>query len=247
MGWGDDLMTTGIVKRAYARVGRPLCVGDGRIRWSPLFDGNPKIAKRAEHGALWVRSFEGRRPYIDYANSTPEHYAWNREFRAEPGEIYLTRDELAPYARLAGYVYIEPNCKGEITANKDWGFDLWQTVVAKLPEVRFVQGQGRRLVGVEQVDTPSFRHACAALALCDGFVGTDGGLHHAAAALEKRAVIVWGGYAPPASLGYQTHVNLCAATRWCGSRAPCEHCRKALDAISVEKVVEAIRKMVTYP
>lgn len=241
MGWGDDLMTTGIVRRAFERHGKPVCVGDGKIRWSEVFDGNPKIATKPEKGSLWVRSFEGRRPYIDYAKSTHEHYAWNRDFKAEPGEISLTIEEVSPYLGFEGYVYIEPNCKGDITPNKDWGFDKWQQVVKALPETRFVQGHGKRLTGVEQVETPGFRHACGLLSVCAVFVGTDGGLHHAAAALGKPAVVVWGGYAPPASLGYASHTNLCAAKRWCGSRKPCEHCKAALDAITVEQVIEAIR------
>lgn len=243
MGWGDDVLTTGIVKRAYARHGVPVCVGDGKVRWSVIFDGNPKIAKVPGKESLWVRSFEGRRPYIDYAKSDSSHYAWVRHFRAEPGELYLSVEEIAPYRRYGGYVYIEPNCKGEITENKDWGFEKWQAVVEGLPEIRFVQGPGKRLKGVEQVETPSFRHACGLLSACAFFVGTDGGLHHAAAALGKPAVVVWGGYASPENLGYSSQVNLCETKRWCGERKSCDHCRKALDAVKVERVIAEVKKL----
>lgn len=244
MGWGDDIMTTGIVRRAFALHGKPLCVGDGQTRWSEIFDGNQKISRFIHPGALWVRSFEGRRPYIDYLNSSPGRFAFVKNFRAEPGEIFLREDEIAPYKEYQGYVYIEPNIKGLLGQNKDWGFHRWQQVVDALADAPFVQGAGRRLRGVAQAETPSFRHACGLLSLCKGFVGTDGGLHHAAAALGKPAIVVWGGFAPPRLLGYETHVNLCHATSWCGHTKPCEHCTQALSKVSVASVINAIKKMV---
>ena len=73
-------------------------------------------------------------------------------------------------------------------------------------------------------------------------MGTDGGLHHAAAALGKKAVVVWGGLVGPNTLGYDTQTNLCKASSFCGSITPCLHCRQALDAITPDMVVEAIRK-----
>lgn len=124
--------------------------------------------------------------------------------------------------------------------NKDWGFDRWQEVVRRLPNVPWVQGQGKTLEGVTQVDTESFRDACSLLSHCRLFVGTDGGLHHAAAAFNKGAVVVWGGYTHPRNLGYESHKNLHAGGEPCGNVKPCEHCKAQMDKISVEMVVKAI-------
>lgn len=244
MGYGDSLIVTSIVRKAKEKFpDRPLVVGDGhRIHWCPVFDHNPRISRNITPDCVWIREVKGNRPYINYVESTPQRTAWNYGFHVKPGELFLTKQELDWQDR--GFVYIEPNVKGSFGGNKDWGFDNWQEVVNALPDVRFIQGAGRRLAGVEQRQTDSFRHACGLLSHADFFVGTDGGLHHAAAALGKRAVVVWGGLVPPSILGYDSHVNLCRASRWCGSIAPCLHCRQAMQKITVDMVIDAIRRLV---
>jgi ADP-heptose:LPS heptosyltransferase len=115
-------------------------------------------------------------------------------------------------------------------------------VVKFLPDVRFIQGPGRRLDGVEQAQTDSFRQACALLSKASLFIGTDGGLHHAAAALGKPAVVIWGGYTHPRNLGYDFHVNLQAnGVEPCGLTIPCQHCRTAMDRVTVKEVVQAVK------
>lgn len=244
IGYGDSLIVTSEVKKAKLKFPhRAVVVGDGtEIKWCPVFDNNPKISKSITSDCVWVRSVKGNRPYIDYSQTTKARMVWNYRFHVEPGEIYLTDHEKNWSDR--DFVYIEPNTKGSFSGNKDWGFDNWQKVVNALPGIRFIQGSGRRLANVEQRATASFRHACGLLSHASLFVGTDGGLHHAAAALGKRAVVVWGGLAPPSVLGYDTHVNLCKAKSWCGSQGKCEHCRKSMNDLSIEEVVESIRNLV---
>lgn len=180
----------------------------------------------------------GRRPYIDYQKTRPGKIVFNYDYKVEPGEIFFDPAELRHAQE--DFIYIEPNVKGTFSGNKDWGFERWQQVVNALP-YRFIQGKGRRLEGVEQVQTTSFRDACALLGRARLFVGTDGGLHHAAAALGKPAVVVWGGLAPPSVLGYDSHTNLHSGASACGSYEACEHCKQALSRITVEMVVDAIR------
>ena len=249
MGLGDDLIVSSIVKKAYAKHGKPICVGDGRdIRIGDtmndtgvgqVFENNPKLARTIYPGAVWVNNIMFNRPYIDNIRTTAEKVVFNNEFRVEPGEIFLTDEEKAKYAGLGDFIYIEPNTKGTFGGNKDWGFERWQQV-AKL-DLPFVQGKGRKLDGVRQINTDTFRDACALLYHAAFFVGTDGGLHHAAAALGKRAVVVWGGLVSPKLLGYVSHVNLHSGTHSCGSAKTCAHCRKAMDWVTVDMVKDAIR------
>lgn len=222
-------------------------MGDGSaIKWEEVFDNNPKMSKTIYPGCPWVLNSMHNRPYIDNLKSTPERFVYNQDFRAEPGEIFLTDEEKQKYADeekygdMADFIYIEPNTKGTFGGNKDWGFERWQSVVRSLPGIKFVQGKGRALSGVKQIDTGSFREACALLSRGSAFVGTDGGLHHAAAALGKRAVVVWGGLVSPKILGYPNHINLHSGTHSCGSTTSCKHCRQALDWVTVEMVREAI-------
>lgn len=242
MGWGDDLIATSIAKKAKLKhPDRPICIGDGHnIYWSEVFNHNPKISKEITKDSLWVRNFPGFRPYI--SKIIEDRYIFNETFKVEPGEIYFSPEELRHTE--SDFVYIEPNVKGLLGFNKDWGFDNWQKVVDLLPDVRFVQGSGNRLKNVLQVDTNSFRDAAALLSRAFLFVGTDGGLHHASAALNKPAVVVWTGFSPSKVLGYESHINLQVKTRACGRFSECSHCREAANGITVEKVVESILRFI---
>lgn len=249
MGYGDAILTSSIVKRAYAKVKQPLCVGDGsKVYWSPVFENNPKIAPEPYPGCFWVHDYKGHRAYIDYEKTNKLHTEYRREHRAEPGEIFLTAGERMRWECLADkkFVMIEPNIKGSYGNNKDWGFDRWQRVVDILKgEVEFVQAVGetgaRMLKNVDTVQTSSFRDACAVLDRATVFAGTDGGLHHAAAALKKRAVVLWGGLVGPDVLGYVGHVNISKAKTFCGSHVACDHCKDAMNKIGIEEVANAIR------
>jgi hypothetical protein len=250
VGFGDELLLSGIVKKAYEARKRPIALGrygknyfndedPDRILWTEIFDNNPKIDRNPGLGAVWIDGVKGNRPYIDYYNTEPGKTVY-KPFRPEPGEIFFTEEELARYADLSGFVYIEPNVKGSFGGNKDWGFEKWQEVVERLP-YEFIQGRGRQLEGVRQIDTISFRDACALLSRSALFLGTDGGMHHAAAALGIPAVVVWGGLVGPEILGYDSHINLRGeGVRSCGSNSPCQHCRDAMAKVSVEMVVEAV-------
>jgi len=238
MGWGDDVMTTDIVRKANIKTGKLVLVGDGSsIHWSPVFDGNPRLSRTIEPDCVWVKSYPGHRPYIDVIEN--DRYVFNDSFRVEPGELYISRLE------KSDYVYIEPNIKGELGINKDWGFENWQKVVDGLPEIRFLQGSGRRLDRVEQVETASFLDACRVLSGARLFVGTDGGLHHAAAALSLPAVVVWTGFSPSKVLGYDNHINLQADVKACGKFGECEHCKDAARQITVENVYESVLRLIS--
>lgn len=247
MGYGDAVMTSAIVKRAYAKVGKPLCVGNGaQIFWNEVFENNPKVSRETYPGCLWVHDHKGNRAYIDYSRTDKLHTAYRSEHRTEPGEIFLTDDEKIKWANLTDpFVLVEPNIKGSYGGNKDWGFSNWQKVVEAMPEIIFAQPVANNrtpiLNKVIALKTESFRDACALLDRATVFSGTDGGLHHAAAALRKRAVVLWGGLVGPDVLGYVGHRNLCKTKVFCGSHVACPHCKQAMEKITVEEVCDAIR------
>lgn len=249
LGYGDAILTSSIVKRAYAKVKQPLCVGDGnKVYWSEVFDNNPKIAREPYPGCLWVHDYKGHRAYVDYAKTNKLHTEYKNEHRAEPGEIFFTGVERLRWECFADtrFVMIEPNVKGSYGGNKDWGFENWQKVVDLLKdEMTFIQSAAdsrvRTLEGVQVMHTSSFRDACALLDRALVFAGTDGGLHHAAAALRKRAVVLWGGLVGPKVLGYLGHRNICKTEIFCGSHVACDHCRTAMNKITPEEVADAIR------
>jgi hypothetical protein len=249
LGYGDQILASGIARKARLRhPDKKICIGDGsQIEWGEVFENNPHISKEVVPGCIWVHSHKGFRPYIENGQISQEKLVWKKGFKASPGEIFLTDQERQKWSEYSNFVYIEPNIKGWLGPNKDWGFDKWQSVVDRMPDIAWVQGPGRKLNRVQQVSTDSFRDACALLERAVLFAGTDGGLHHAAAALGKKAVVIWGGFTHPRNLGYDSHINLHSGVEPCGSLKACAHCKKAMDQITVEMVVKAIRSQLSKP
>ena len=245
MGIGDDIVSTSIAKRAFQKVNAPVCIGDGsEVQWSPVFENNPKIARSPYPGCLWLHCYKGHRPYI--ADRTPERFVYKPDFKAEPGEIYFSDAERKLWPEYDyPFILIEPNVKNvPFSKNKAWPIERWQAVVDELKDYRFVQMKTgkHKLQGVSLVGSPGIRHGFAMVARAALFLGTDGALHHAAAALGKPAVVLWGGLASPKNLGYDSHVNLHAGSKPCGTLMPCLHCKYEMEKITVEMVVAAVRK-----
>lgn len=258
MGAGDDIMSTAYVEALREQFPKSKFVmGDGdsqTMHWSDVFENNPRMLQKGEtyRGELiFIPDYPGRRAYIDYAKCGNGRFAFDQSFAAPVGKIYFTEKEQAQVDELKGnFVVIEPNVKGSVSAgNKDWGFKNWQALIKRMKgEMSWLQvgAPGPILNNVWKRPTDRFRGAMVILAASRGFVGTDGGLHHAAAALGKPAVVVWGHYTSPKQLGYNGHYNVIppggVPETGCGTLAPCPHCRDSMNAISVDVVERAVRE-----
>ena len=253
MGYGDDIMATGMAKGARAR-GKRIAFGDGRrIIWGPwseeMFRNNPNIAPPGSEGSEdleWIDYYKGHRKYNSQA---PGRWVWNMDYRPIPGQFFFDENETLIANQFAGnsFILVEPNVpqKKSVAPNKQWPIDRWQQVVDRLSEnghqvVQF-QYPGARyaLSGVSYFEASSFRNALAVLGMAKLFLGHEGGLHHGAAALIVPGVVLFGGFIPPQVTGYDIHVNLTGGATACGSLNACDHCREALDKITVKQVVDA--------
>ena len=91
-----------------------------------------------------------------------------------------------------------------------------------------------------------FRLACALLKEVDFYVGPEGGFGHVAAALNKKAVLYFGGWISPDVIGYEFHENIYYEDKQspCGVKLKlCEHCSKARELITVDHFLEHIYKI----
>jgi ADP-heptose:LPS heptosyltransferase len=177
---------------------------------------------------------------------SPERVIFNPDFRAPRGTWAVDRG-LAAWAKglhLEDKIMLAPFIKGRFSAdNKDWGWHRWQTLAERLKGRCFhcVPPGRDALAGVPAISTQTFHHAVAALERCKVLVATDGGLHHAAAALRHPAVVIWGAFSDPAILGYPDHVNLYEPDpEGLGRRVSHPACRAAMDAITVDEVLAAV-------
>jgi ADP-heptose:LPS heptosyltransferase len=236
-------LATGQVKRINLATGKRVVVMNrrGQPQWNDVFENNPRIARRDAPELERLVNCGGARPYI--AGKSPTHWVWKR-WDIAPGEIYLTPAEREFGAHYAGRVLIEPSTKVR-GSNKAWLAERWQRVVDK-SGLSFVQvgPEGTAwLDGVVRVPT-TFRQACAVLAASRAYLGPEGALHHAAAALAVPAVVLWSHFIDPVFTGYATQRNLRHADGWCGSRTPCPTCRRSMEAITVHEVIHHLSEVI---
>lgn len=237
-----------------------------------VFQGNPRLATQdyvdQGHEVFWVENYSGHRPYIDRDRMVENFRAlfpqdkftmkrrldklpWRfTDWRARdvgPGEIYLTPNERWEARHWADkrFAVIEPGTKSGASPNKQWSSARYQEVARRLG-MSFIQFNPEHgpLPDAVPVRTPSFRTACAILSHAAIYIGTEGGLHHAAAALGVPAVVYHGGYISPDTTGYEGQIALyrdnCSP---CGQRVNCPHCRAIADEITADEALDAIRSI----
>lgn len=242
-------MVTGrarVMQQSDPRKVRPMY--QGKLRWSPIFDGNPRIARMNEvcdYQELVARGADNLRPY--HTAKTPERWRYNLDFRPEAGELYLTYAEKAFGARYPGRLILEPHIKPGASPNKAWGWNRWQRlarlfIAAGMPVTQLGAPGTRALDGAEFVATDSFRMACAVIARARAVVLQEGGCHHAAAAFGVPGVVIFGGFTPVELTGYAMHRNLGASLgEACGMRTPCPHCAEWMAGITPGRVFDELR------
>lgn len=241
-----------------------MALGDGiRLLWDhnseQIFRNNPNLIFPGEPlkvpGIEWVPFYKGRRIYNRQEGN---RWLWNDEFHVTPGEFYFSAAEQEVARKLSlprGYIVVEPNTnKGlhphaAFLINKQWAYRRFGEVACLLLDaghrvVQFIHGNGYRIPGAILIQTPTFRSAAAILQNASLYIGVEGGMHHAAAAVGVPAVVIFGGWASPHVLGYDNHINLTGGeTRFCGLLEPCAHCAAAMERISVDEVYQATQSL----
>lgn len=244
-------MAAGEARRAFLDHGRRVEILDrfGRRRWHQIWEGLDYIARPDEPGEfLTLHNGPGKRPYI--AAKSDQRWTWNTAHRPAKAVLELSADEKAFAERYRGRIIFEPHIKHRASPNKEWGWVRWNKLAWHMQEkgrrITQVGPAGTSLLdGADFIETPTFRRAAAVLSVARAAVLPEGGLHHAAAAVGCRAVVIFGGYIGTEITGYDCHVNLGADGRdACGMRVPCEHCRKWMDGITPEQVMRELLRII---
>jgi hypothetical protein len=212
---------------------------------------NPNVAFPREcYDSDTLEWIDYRKGHRIYNTALHDRWQWNYDFHVTRGEVFFDASE-TDYAKryfMAGSIIIEPNVparKGVYITNKAWGLARYQEVVNVLTArghnvYQFLLGDRPILKGVRRIQAHTFRQAVAILKRASLYIGTEGGLHHGAAAVGTPAVVLFGGWLPPSVLGYESHVNLTGGeTEACGLFRVCEHCRQAMTRISTDEVLAA--------
>jgi ADP-heptose:LPS heptosyltransferase len=243
MGWGDEIIVTGLARRLQRKIALPVRVLDrhGRPRWSTVWDHNPHFAPPHYRGRVQTLvNGPGERGYI--AGKNRQGWVW-RDWICPLGEIHLTDEEIKVSVRYADRILLEPTIKSEASPNKDWGWARWCQLGEELMSLgysisQFASRHRPALPGAEVIEAKTFRQACAVVSKARLAILPEGGLHHAAAAFGTATIVLFGGYISPAQTGYAHHVNLFTGGSPCGRRGRCSHCGDAMDKISVGQVLK---------
>ena len=193
-----------------------------------------KILARAHDWALpW---------YVNY--HTPERIYFNPGFRAPVGTVNIPAhlQQWAAAKNVGNLILLEPRVKGAFSSNnKAWAWDRWQAVARMRADFAQCAPAAPFLDNVRRIITPTFQRACAILAQARGIVTTSGGLHIAAAALGKPAIVLWGAFSSPENLGYTFQRNFYRPDpEGLGQRKPHPACVAAMERITVAQVIAAI-------
>jgi ADP-heptose:LPS heptosyltransferase len=253
MGIGDEIMGSGMARGAAAR-GKRIAFGDGRrIRWHAnahmVFRNNPNVAPPGSERASdleWIAHYVGHRSYFHPKRPQNGRWRFNPNFTASPGEFFFNADEeqfCKDAALMQDAIVIEPWIKIEASPNKQWLVDRYRSVAKALGQagykvVQFEYGRGH-MPEARAFQAPSFRHAVTAMRRAALYIGGEGALHHAAAAVGVPGVVIFGGFIHPRTTGYAIHTNLFSGNEPCGSRFKCGHCTNAMNAIGVDLVVRS--------
>jgi len=257
VGFGDEIIGSGLARGARYQ-GKRVAFGDGqKIYWSSwcpeIYYNNPNVAPPGSERSkdlIWVDHYKGRRKYNKLVDG---RWVWNYDFKPVPGEFFFDEQEInIAKSFKPGFVVVEPNVpwQKEVASNKDWGEGKYEEVARRLmlngvKVIQFKHKNSRRVVpGAAVAEIPKFRHVIAALSQASLYIGPEGGMHHAAAAVGVPAVVVFGGFIPPQVTGYDGHTNLTGfGVEACGNIKPCDHCRKAMSSISVDDVLDASMRL----
>lgn len=234
MGYGDFLLAAGQAKLIHQRTGKKVAIGNGNeIQQHELYGYVPYLCnpKKCDEGFDWLLDWNGHRDYISMKERDEDGkkiLVFNKNYKAEPCVL-----DVEPIPN--DYIIIEPNIKPGAPPAKQW--HRYQEVVDAIDEP-FLQFNLPTLSGVDAQKT-TILEAAQWMAGCRFYVGTEGFLHHLAAAFGKPAVVLFGGYAPPSVLGYDFHTNIYrdAPDELGNMRRPSD----AMGDIGPEEVIEAVR------
>ena len=236
--------------------------GKTKLYWSEIFKNNPNILQPGENAEkiIIVPNYPKSRPFFNYAKTkyaqfdgkktTPYKVAYDPDYQVTCGELFFSDSEITEAEKLienieSPIIFFDPYAD---ILNKFWLPERWDDLI-KQSSYNFVQltydKHDEPLNGANQVSTKTFRQASAVLSAGVGrgiLLSVDCDLHHAAAALNMPAIVLWSHYSHPDNLGYDDHINIRwdAAGKPCGLRDACIQCQRSAEMIKVDDVNLAI-------
>ena len=245
-----------------------------KANYSKVFYNNPNISdpRKLDKNKIihFVNHCNINRPYVNYKKTTDKTYVWNMNHRAIPGELYFDKQEINKAQNVIqeaiafwktlnsteykGVIFIETSRSIKmkhtlgLINNRNLSFEKWEKIINILRKsyliIQPTHSNSSIHNNIFSYDC-DFRTACAIMKYCNLFLGPEGGFPHAAAALGKPAVVIFGGWISPQVTGYDFHENIYIDINGspCGIRdTECDHCKECMSLIKTERIIKAVEK-----
>jgi ADP-heptose:LPS heptosyltransferase len=266
-GIGDSLLFNTVLFHLGRQTGERFMVGS---RHPAIYQGNPyvrhlpfgqkinyKLAKVLS-GIGWVKAVrhidyyqEGRVPQKHILQLLSERVGL-KEVPPRP-VIFLSDEERAQKILPESSkprIALQSTGNSLWTDNKNWGADRFLELAGMISgSFSLVQvgaaGDPPLPVELNLAGKLSLRQTLRVLGECSGFVGQEGFLMHAAAAMSAPSVIVYGGFLAPWQTGYPFNVNLynpvpCAP---CWLETLCPYQKKCMTEIHPDQVAAELERL----
>ena len=167
---------------------------------------------------------------------------WNEKFQTKPKKIIFFENSF----RVSKFIFQKDRDEAIYRYNLQLPNEKLIQIINSLKEYLFVQSvhEDSYLINCENVFhyKSNFREACSLLNISELYFGTHGGLSHAAAALNKKGVVIFGGWIDPLIVGYSFHNNIYVDIDGspCGSRVICQHCKDCIKKIDLSNLKNLI-------
>jgi len=142
------------------------------------------------------------------------------------------------------FVIIEPTSKTNYTPNRVYPFEKWQNVVNMLSkhiEVVQVGTDSNKLLNnvTNFIGKTTFREASNLIGKSKLLLSSEGGLTHAATAVETVALVILTGYQSKNMICYPQNIYIDVATHGpCGLKVVCKQCAKDAQRHNENEIVE---------
>jgi len=239
---------------------------------NPFIENPTNIDNNKEYN--YINDHSGCRGYINYEKSILHRkkkvrfLKLNSTYKANKGKIYFDSFEkkiIENYKHKYGcYILLNTAIKKSLTSNKELPIKKWsqlnnmllkrglKTAIMINNDFSDEDSAITELKGVIKINTKTIRKMLCAIAASKMVVTTEGGVHHAAAALDKKCLVIYGGRIDPSILGYESQINIIddrpifngdSNIRFpCGMFSDCIHCKTIMNNVPTELMYEQIIK-----
>jgi ADP-heptose:LPS heptosyltransferase len=140
------------------------------------------------------------------------------------------------------FVTIEPFSKDNYTPNRSYPIEKWQKIVNSIcDKIKIVQiGNSGKILNnvVDLTCQTTFREAVAVIDKSELFLAAEGGLVHAATAVDTKSIVIITGYQSEKMVAYPQNININISSHGpCGLKITCPECQKDAENHDFKEIV----------